>query len=198
MRGEGEACPPAPKPRASTIATHRTNTSPPIHRGRRPRALDLRAEATMSTAMPQTYDVIIVGARCAGSPTAALLARKGYRVLVVDRAAFPSDTVSTHVVHPLGVAALARWGSTLVPSRSRERRARRRRRWPTVRGGPSWTSCWSTPPPRPARRSAQASRWRTCWSRTDASSASREDRKTRQRSPSAPKSSSGRMAGTRW
>jgi 2-polyprenyl-6-methoxyphenol hydroxylase-like FAD-dependent oxidoreductase len=31
-------------------------------------------------------------------------------VLVVDRARFPSDTVSTHVVQPLGVAALARWG----------------------------------------------------------------------------------------
>jgi 2-polyprenyl-6-methoxyphenol hydroxylase-like FAD-dependent oxidoreductase len=56
------------------------------------------------------YDAIIVGARCAGSPTAMLLARKGYRVLVVDRATFPSDTVSTHVVHPLAVAALARWG----------------------------------------------------------------------------------------
>jgi 2-polyprenyl-6-methoxyphenol hydroxylase-like FAD-dependent oxidoreductase len=39
-----------------------------------------------------------------------LLARKGYRVLVVDRATFPSDTISTHVVHPKGVAALARWG----------------------------------------------------------------------------------------
>jgi 2-polyprenyl-6-methoxyphenol hydroxylase-like FAD-dependent oxidoreductase len=39
-----------------------------------------------------------------------LLARKGYRVLVVDRASFPSDTVSTHVVQPLGSAALARWG----------------------------------------------------------------------------------------
>ena len=60
--------------------------------------------------MPQDYDAIIVGARCAGSPTAMLLARKGYRVLVVDRATFPSDTVSTHVVQPLGVAALARWG----------------------------------------------------------------------------------------
>lgn len=60
--------------------------------------------------MPKAYDVIIVGARCAGSPTAMLLARKGYRVLVVDRATFPSDTVSTHVVQPLGVAALARWG----------------------------------------------------------------------------------------
>jgi 2-polyprenyl-6-methoxyphenol hydroxylase-like FAD-dependent oxidoreductase len=60
--------------------------------------------------MSTAYDVIVVGARCAGSPTAMLLARKGYRVLVVDRATFPSDTVSSHVVHPLGAAALARWG----------------------------------------------------------------------------------------
>ncbi|HEX6921027.1 MAG TPA: NAD(P)/FAD-dependent oxidoreductase [Actinomycetes bacterium] len=56
------------------------------------------------------YDAIVVGARCAGAPTAMLLARKGYRVLVVDRATFPSDTISTHLVHPPGVAALARWG----------------------------------------------------------------------------------------
>jgi len=39
-----------------------------------------------------------------------LLARRGYRVLVVDRASFPSDTVSTHVVQPMAAAALARWG----------------------------------------------------------------------------------------
>jgi flavin-dependent dehydrogenase len=57
-----------------------------------------------------TYDAIVVGARCAGSPTAMLLARKGYRVLLVDKATFPSDTMSTHLVHPPGVAALARWG----------------------------------------------------------------------------------------
>jgi 2-polyprenyl-6-methoxyphenol hydroxylase-like FAD-dependent oxidoreductase len=56
------------------------------------------------------YDVIVVGARCAGSPTAMLLARKGYEVLVVDRASFPSDTVSTHLLHPPGVASLRRWG----------------------------------------------------------------------------------------
>src|SRR5512147_2370064 len=55
------------------------------------------------------YDVIVVGARCAGSPTGMLLARKGYRVLVVDKAAFPSDTISTHLIHPPGVAALKRW-----------------------------------------------------------------------------------------
>ena len=60
--------------------------------------------------MTTEYDAIVVGARCAGSPTAMLLARKGYRVLVVDRAAFPSDTVSTHMIHAPGVAALRRWG----------------------------------------------------------------------------------------
>jgi 2-polyprenyl-6-methoxyphenol hydroxylase-like FAD-dependent oxidoreductase len=60
--------------------------------------------------MATNYDAIVVGARCAGSPLAMLLARKGYRVLVVDRATFPSDTVSTHVLHPRAVAALNRWG----------------------------------------------------------------------------------------
>src|SRR5688572_907472 len=60
--------------------------------------------------MTKAFDVIVVGTRCAGSPTAMLLARKGYRVLAVDRATFPSDTVSTHILHPLGVAALSRWG----------------------------------------------------------------------------------------
>ena len=56
------------------------------------------------------YDAIVVGARCAGSPTAMLLARKGYRVLLVDRAEFPSDTLSTHAIHAPGIAALRRWG----------------------------------------------------------------------------------------
>lgn len=56
------------------------------------------------------YDAIVVGARCAGSSTAILLARKGYKVLVVDKATFPSDTISTHLIHPPGVAALKRWG----------------------------------------------------------------------------------------
>jgi flavin-dependent dehydrogenase len=58
----------------------------------------------------RSYDAIVVGARCGGSPTAMLLARAGYKVLLVDKATFPSDTMSTHVVHPPGVAALARWG----------------------------------------------------------------------------------------
>ena len=60
--------------------------------------------------MPNKYDAIVVGARCAGSPTAMLLARLGYRVLVVDRATFPSDTISTHLIHTPGVAAMRRWG----------------------------------------------------------------------------------------
>jgi flavin-dependent dehydrogenase len=60
--------------------------------------------------MATEYDVIVVGARCAGSPTAMLLAQRGYRVLVVDRAQFPSDTLSTHMIHGPGVAALRRWG----------------------------------------------------------------------------------------
>jgi len=60
--------------------------------------------------MTLTYDVVVVGARCGGSPTAMLLARKGYRVLLVDRATFPSDTVSTHFIHAPGVALLNRWG----------------------------------------------------------------------------------------
>jgi flavin-dependent dehydrogenase len=38
-----------------------------------------------------------------------LLARRGWRVLVVDRATFPSDTVSTHLMHAPAIAALARW-----------------------------------------------------------------------------------------
>lgn len=56
------------------------------------------------------YDVIVVGARCAGSPLAMLLARQGHKVLVVDRARFPSDTVSTHFIHQTGLTRLRDWG----------------------------------------------------------------------------------------
>jgi 2-polyprenyl-6-methoxyphenol hydroxylase-like FAD-dependent oxidoreductase len=56
------------------------------------------------------YDAIVVGARCAGAPTAMLLARKGYRVLLVDKATFPSDTISTHIIWPHGAEVLDRWG----------------------------------------------------------------------------------------
>lgn len=56
------------------------------------------------------YDAIVVGARCAGAPTAMLLARQGYRVLLVDKASFPSDTVSTHILWPHGAEVMDRWG----------------------------------------------------------------------------------------
>jgi 2-polyprenyl-6-methoxyphenol hydroxylase-like FAD-dependent oxidoreductase len=56
------------------------------------------------------YDAIIVGARCAGAPTAMLLARRGFKVLLLDRATFPSDTISTHILWPHGAEVLARWG----------------------------------------------------------------------------------------
>lgn len=56
------------------------------------------------------HDVIVVGARCAGAPTAMLLARAGLDVVLVDRARFPSDIMSTHYLHPEGLARLAGWG----------------------------------------------------------------------------------------
>jgi flavin-dependent dehydrogenase len=56
------------------------------------------------------FDVIIVGARCAGAPTAMLLARRGHRVLVVDRGKFPSDIPHGHFIHRGGPARLHRWG----------------------------------------------------------------------------------------
>lgn len=56
------------------------------------------------------WDVIIVGARCAGAPLAALLAKRGHKVLLLDRATFPSDTMSTHFMWTPAVATLAKWG----------------------------------------------------------------------------------------
>jgi flavin-dependent dehydrogenase len=56
------------------------------------------------------YDAIIVGARCAGAATAMLLARRGHRVLLVDRATFPSDLPHCHFLHCRGPARLKRWG----------------------------------------------------------------------------------------
>ncbi|MCA1648279.1 MAG: FAD-dependent monooxygenase [Chloroflexi bacterium] len=57
-----------------------------------------------------TYDAIVVGARCAGSPTAMLLARTGHRVLLIDRARFPSDTFRAHFVRVPAVRYLRQWG----------------------------------------------------------------------------------------
>lgn len=59
-------------------------------------------------------DVVVVGARCAGAATAMLLADRDHDVLVVDRASFPSDTVSTHAIVRPGMVQLRRWG--LLPA----------------------------------------------------------------------------------
>lgn len=56
------------------------------------------------------YDVIIIGARCAGAALALLLARASLKVLVIDRAEFPSDTMSGHYIHPAGISCLRRLG----------------------------------------------------------------------------------------
>ena len=54
--------------------------------------------------------MVIVGARCAGSPLATMLARRGLRVCLLDKSRFPSETLSTHVIQPCGVAILERLG----------------------------------------------------------------------------------------
>jgi flavin-dependent dehydrogenase len=56
------------------------------------------------------YDAIVVGARCAGAPLAMLLARRGARVLMVDRAIFPSNVPHGHFIHRHGPKRLQRWG----------------------------------------------------------------------------------------
>jgi 2-polyprenyl-6-methoxyphenol hydroxylase-like FAD-dependent oxidoreductase len=58
----------------------------------------------------QRYDVIVVGARCAGAATALVLSRAGLRVLCLERAPAMSDTISTHYIHREGVAILDKWG----------------------------------------------------------------------------------------
>ncbi|MDQ2808179.1 MAG: NAD(P)/FAD-dependent oxidoreductase [Chloroflexota bacterium] len=56
------------------------------------------------------YDAIVVGARCAGSPTAMLLAQRGYRVLLLERGSFPSDIFRNHALLYPAVAHLQSWG----------------------------------------------------------------------------------------
>jgi flavin-dependent dehydrogenase len=62
--------------------------------------------------MPETFDVVVVGARCAGSPLAAMLARNGAKVTVVEQATFPRDTLSSHTFQADALAFLDRLGLT--------------------------------------------------------------------------------------
>lgn len=53
------------------------------------------------------YDVIVVGARCAGATLAALLARSGVKTLLLDAQAMHSDMpLSTHFIQPPGMDVL--------------------------------------------------------------------------------------------
>ena len=63
-----------------------------------------------SSILRSHYDVIVVGARCAGSSTAMLLARADARVLLIDKHEFGRDVISTHAIMRTGVLQLARWG----------------------------------------------------------------------------------------
>jgi flavin-dependent dehydrogenase len=68
------------------------------------------AQAQILEEVTDVYDAIVIGARCAGSPTAMLLARRGYRVLLLDRARFPSDIPHGHMIHKTGPRRLKQWG----------------------------------------------------------------------------------------
>jgi 2-polyprenyl-6-methoxyphenol hydroxylase-like FAD-dependent oxidoreductase len=58
-----------------------------------------------------SYDAVVVGARCAGSPLATRLAEQGWRVLLVDREPPPANVLSTHCLFPNTLARLAELGA---------------------------------------------------------------------------------------
>jgi flavin-dependent dehydrogenase len=62
--------------------------------------------------MAEQFDIAVVGARCAGAPLAALLARRGVRVALLEQATFPRDTLSSHLFESDALAFLDRLGVT--------------------------------------------------------------------------------------
>lgn len=58
-----------------------------------------------------SYDAVVVGARCAGSPLATRLAEQGWKVLLLDREPPPANTLSTHCLFPNTLARLAELGA---------------------------------------------------------------------------------------
>jgi flavin-dependent dehydrogenase len=74
------------------------------------RVMSREDDERVSAVVSDSYDVLIVGARVAGSSLALLLGQLGHRVLMVDRDHFPSDTLSTHYMGPQAVPLLAKLG----------------------------------------------------------------------------------------
>lgn len=60
--------------------------------------------------MIESFDVIVIGGSAAGAPTAMLLSRRGFKVLLIEKREFPRDTLSTHFIWARGVSYLNRWG----------------------------------------------------------------------------------------
>ena len=129
------------------------------------------------------YDAIVVGARCAGSPTAMLLARKGYRVLLRRPGRLP-ERHALDPLHPpagrrlprsagacceavcrLGLPAVARTDARRRPVRAARHAAAGRTASPTAYS-PRRTGPRQDPRRRrrrrPARRCASASRSTSC------------------------------------
>jgi flavin-dependent dehydrogenase len=63
-------------------------------------------------ATAERFDVVVVGGRCAGAPLAAMLAREGVKVALVEKVEFPRDTLSTHNFQADALAFLDRLGVT--------------------------------------------------------------------------------------
>lgn len=63
-----------------------------------------------SSAATESVDVVIVGARCAGSPLAALLAKAGLRVVVIEQARFPRAVLSSNLMEADALDFLRRLG----------------------------------------------------------------------------------------
>jgi 2-polyprenyl-6-methoxyphenol hydroxylase-like FAD-dependent oxidoreductase len=70
----------------------------------------MTTRSTPTIGADDRYDAIVVGARPAGAATAMLLGRAGRRVLLVERAQYGADTLSTHALMRGGVLQLHRWG----------------------------------------------------------------------------------------
>ncbi|MDQ3927613.1 MAG: FAD-dependent monooxygenase, partial [Chloroflexota bacterium] len=64
----------------------------------------------MGTPVSGQYDAVVVGAGPAGSATATLLARRGFSVLLLDRAAFPRDKACGEYTSPETEQVLKRIG----------------------------------------------------------------------------------------